>query len=86
MQKLGLKPINKESCLFIGCGIIVLVYVNDILIIYPSYKHHEAAAIAQALEEHYDLCYEGQDEGFLSVKITCDREQCIVHLSNTDYI
>lgn len=86
MWKLGLEPINEEPCLFIGCGIIVLVYVDDILIIYPHHKHHEAAAIAQALEEHYELHYEGQDEGFLGVKINWDKQRQIIHLSNTDYI
>lgn len=34
MRKLGLEPVNEEPCLFIGHGVIVLVYVEDIFIFY----------------------------------------------------
>ena len=37
--KLGLTPVPKEPCLFVGCGIVLLVYMDDILIIfYLDYK------------------------------------------------
>lgn len=72
LQKLGLKPITEEPCLFIGHGVIILVYVDDILLFYLPYNHRKADDIAQSLQKQYELCYEGNGKSFLRVKINYD--------------
>lgn len=73
LQKLSLEPVNEEPCLFIGHGLIIIVYVDDILLFYHLDCHKEASAVAAALEDHYELCYEGQGKSFLGIKITHNR-------------
>ena len=53
--KLGLKPVNEEPCLFTGHGIILLVYVDDLLLVYHSERTREAENLAVALQAHYEL-------------------------------
>ena len=86
LRNLGLEPIAEEPCLFVGYGIIILVYVDDILLFYLPHNHRKADDIAQSLQKQYELRYEGNGESFLGVKINRDRTRRTVHLSSTDYI
>ena len=86
LWKLGLEPIAEEPCLFIGHGVIILIYVDDILLFYLPHNHRKADDIAQSLQKQYELHYEGNGESFLRVKINCDCMRQTVHLSSTDYI
>ena len=86
MRNLGLEPIAEEPCLFVGHGVIILVYVDDILLFYLPHNHRKADDIAQSLQKQYELRYEGNGESFLGVKINRDRTRRTVHLSSTDYI
>ena len=84
--KLGLEPVNEEPCLFTGHGIILLVYVDDLLLVYHPEKTKEAENLAIALQAQYELRYEGEGEAFLGIRILRDRPNHTIHLSNTDYI
>src|SRR5699024_8578509 len=82
LRKLGLEPIAEEPCLFVGHGVIILVYVDDILLFYLPHNHRKADDIAQSLQKRYELRYEGNGESFLGVKINRDRTKRTVHLSS----
>ena len=86
LRQLGLEPINEEPCLFTGHGVIILVYVDDILLVYHPDRLKEAEGIAASLQEHYELRYEGEGDAFLGIKITRDRSKKSILLNNTDYI
>ncbi|ODM16171.1 hypothetical protein SI65_08605 [Aspergillus cristatus] len=78
--------INEEPCLFTGNGIILLVYVDNLLFVYHPDKTSEAERIASALRAQYELRYEGEGNVFLGVRIIRDRVNQVVHLNSTDYI
>lgn len=84
--QIGLEPVNEEPCLFTSKGIILMVYVDDILLIHHPDHLDEANQVAASLEAHYELRYEGEGDVFLGVKIVRDRPNQSIHLSNTDYI
>ena len=64
LRQLGLEPINEEPCLFTGHGVIILVYVDDILLVYHPDRLKEAEGIAASLQKHYELRYEGEGDAF----------------------
>ena len=70
--QIGLEPVNEEPCLFTSKGIILMVYVDDILLIHHPDHLDEANQVAASLEAHYELHYEGEGDIFLGVKIVCD--------------
>lgn len=86
LRKLGLEPVNEEPCLFTRKGIVLLVYVDDLLLVYHPDQRAEADAIATSLCKHYELHYEGEGDIFIGVKIIRDQANQVVHLSSTDYI
>lgn len=86
LRRIGLEPVNEEPCLFTGNGIILLVYVDDLLFVYHPDKTQEAERIASALQAQYELRYEGEGDVFLGVRIIRDRVNQVVHLNSTDYI
>ena len=70
--QIGLEPVNEEPCLFTGNGVILLIYVDDLLLVYHSDKTQEAEQITYALQAWYKLCYEEEDDVFLDIKIIHD--------------
>lgn len=86
LRQIGLEPVNEEPCLFTGNGVILLVYVDDLLFVYHPDKTQEAEQIASALQARYELRYEGEGDVFLGIKILRDRANEVIHLSSTDYI
>lgn len=86
LREIGLEPVNEEPCLFTGKGVILMVYVDDIILAYHPDHHHDARSVADLLKERYELRYEGEGDVFLGIKIIRDRANQVVHLSNTDYI
>jgi hypothetical protein len=86
LKKLGLRQVPEDPCVFVGDGILVFFYVDDILIA----SHHTARARAQQLERdleaHWELTDHGEAEWFLNIRIIRDRAQKKLWLCQDSYI
>jgi hypothetical protein len=74
LSKLGLKQAPEDPCVFIGEGIIVFFYVDDILIASHRTAERRANQLESDLESHWELTDHGEAEWFLNIRIIRDRQ------------
>jgi hypothetical protein len=86
LQKLGLQQVPEDPCDFVGNGIIVFFYVDDILIASHHTARQRARELETALEEHWELTDHGEAEWFLNIRILRDRSQRKLWLCQDSYI
>lgn len=86
LRQLGLSSTNEDPCLFVGRGIIALVYVDDIILAYHPDHREDAEAITMALQKRFEMRYEGDGDVFIGIKIIRDRSTQSIYLNSTDYI
>jgi hypothetical protein len=86
LTKIGLKQVPDEPCLFIGEGIIVFFYVDDIIIASAPNKQKEADDLFRALEKEWPLRDLGDAQWFLGIRILRDRQQGKLWLCQDSYI
>jgi hypothetical protein len=72
LGKLGYKPMNADSSVYIGelgiCGIVIVTYVDDFLLIGP--KQADIKAFKAKLSGVFNIKDLGLCETFLGVKLT----------------
>lgn len=86
LTKIGLTQVPEDPCVFVGHGIIVFFYVDDILIAsHPSVKD-EAANIERQLHQHWELTDHGDAHWFLGIRIIRNREEKKLWLCQDTYI
>ena len=88
LKKLGFQQVPEDPCVFVGEGIIIFFYVDDILI--ASYRTAEAKKRAMQLEKdleaHWELTDHGEAEWFLNIRIIRDRSMKKLWLCQDSYI
>lgn len=87
LLKLGLKPSAEEPCLFTSSepGVMVL-YVDDILIVYPKEQSGRFQEIKQGIQAVYEVKDQGEAQWFLGMRILRDREKRTITLVHNSYI
>jgi hypothetical protein len=74
LTKLGLKPIPEDPCLFVGKGVIVFFYVNDIIVISLPTAAAEAKRICYEISNTWKVRDLGEANWFLGIRILRDRK------------
>ena len=64
-------PSNSDPCLFIGKGIILITYVDDLLI-YARKQEEIDDLIMRLQDSKCKICKEGTVEGYLGLQVTRD--------------
>ena len=67
----GLIPLNSDPCLFIGKGIIIITYVDDLLI-YARTQEEIDDLIMRLQDSKCKIRKEGNKEGYLGLQVTHD--------------
>ncbi|KAJ6094488.1 hypothetical protein N7467_002001 [Penicillium canescens] len=86
LSKLGLKQAPEDPCVFIGEGIIVFFYVDDIPIASHRTAERRANQLERDLEAHWELTDHGEAEWFLNIRIIRDRQAKKLWLCQDSYL
>jgi hypothetical protein len=86
LSKLGLRQVPEDPCVFVGDGIIVFFYVDDILIASHRTARKRAIQLEKDLEAHWELTDHGEAEWFLNIRIIRDRSMKKLWLCQDSYI
>lgn len=86
LTKLGLKLVPEDPCVFVGDGIIIFFYVDDILIASHPSVRDRATSIEKELHRHWELTDHGDAGWFLGIRILRDRQQKKLWLCQDTYI
>ena len=86
LSKLRLTPLGDEPDILISDKIILAIYVDDILIIYPR-QHSSAASDALALlKANFKLREIGEPQQFLSLQIYRNRDTRTISINQSAYL
>lgn len=87
LSDIGLYPIPGQPCVYTDYqGILVFFFVDDLVIVFPADKRTEAQAFLSKLTKKYEFRVLGEIEWFVRVKITQDRPNRKLFLSQEAYI
>jgi hypothetical protein len=86
LGKLGLTPLPEDPCVFIGKGIIVFFYVDDIILASAPDQRDRADEIERHLHTHWELTDHGDARWFLGIRIIRDRSAKKLWLCQDAYI
>lgn len=86
LTKLGLVLVPEDPCVFVGAGIIVFFYVDDILVASHQSARDKAASIEKELHQHWELTDHGDAGWFLGIRILRDRQHKKLWLCQDTYI
>ncbi|OLN95703.1 Retrovirus-related Pol polyprotein from transposon TNT 1-94-like protein 1 [Colletotrichum chlorophyti] len=86
LKSLGLAPLDEDDCVYIGNGIIVFIFVDDIAIVYRKRHTHTARDIVNGLKAAYEMKELGELNVFLGIRIIRDRKKRKLWLSLDNYI
>jgi hypothetical protein len=81
LKELGLKQINTNTCLYTDNKVVIMVFIDDILILYRPEHHYYAANLIQQMQAKYEFRDLGKGGSFLNIKITRDRSKWKLWLS-----
>ena len=77
LEAQGLIPSKHDPCLFLGNGLLVITYVDDILI-YDRTQEEIDDLIARLKKDNLSLRKEGTAEGYLGLKVVHNRNKTIL--------
>jgi hypothetical protein len=83
---LGLKQINTNTCLYTNDKVVIMVFVNNILILYQPEHCCYADDLIRQMQAKYKFCDLGKGGSFLNIKITRDQSKWKLWLSQQAYI
>lgn len=86
LGKLGLTPLPEDPCVFVGKGIIVFFYVDDIILASAPDQRDRAYEIERQLHTHWELTDHGDARWFLGIRIIRDRSMKKLWLCQDAYI
>jgi hypothetical protein len=86
LTDLGLTCVPEEPCLFVNQWLIIFFYVDDIVIMYRDLDHDRADDFRQKLTGKFKMRDLGELRWFLGIRITRDREQRKIWLSQDSYV
>ncbi|KAK6218078.1 reverse transcriptase domain protein [Colletotrichum tabaci] len=86
LKSLGLAPLDEDDCVYIGNGIMVFIFVDDVAIVYRKRHTHTARDIVNGLKAAYEMKELGELNVFLGIRIIRDRKKRKLWLSLDNYI
>ncbi|KAJ5771802.1 hypothetical protein N7520_002331 [Penicillium odoratum] len=85
LRELGLQQVAEDPCVFVGDGIIVFFYVDDILIAGHHTARERAQQLERELEKNWQLTDQGDAEWFLGIRILRNRKERKLWLVQDSY-
>ena len=82
----GLTKSTEEPCVFVNDKVLVLVYVDDILVMYRKEHEGEAMRVIGHLKDKYEMRDEGDIKWFLGIRVIRDRSKRKIWLCQDGYI
>ena len=67
LTKLGLQPVNEESCFFISKELIVFFYIDDIVVLFRKKHKKTFKEFKEKLMDHYEIREIGELNWFLAI-------------------
>jgi hypothetical protein len=86
LEELGLKRIDTDTCLYTDDKVVIMVFVDDILILYRPEHRRYADDLIRRMQAKYEFRDLGEGGSFLNIKITRDRSKRKLWLSQRAYI
>jgi reverse transcriptase-like protein len=86
LKKLGFEQLAHEPCCFKQQGILLFVYVDDIVVASPKGKRALVQDLMAKLAKTYELSGGGPLEWFLGIRVLRDREKRVIWLSQAAYL
>ena len=86
LKSFGLTPIPEEPCLLTAPGLIVFFHVDDTIILSHKEKRAARDALVQFLTTKYEMHILGEIAWFLNIRITRNRTERLVYLTQDTYI
>ncbi|KAI0996919.1 hypothetical protein K3495_g11263 [Podosphaera aphanis] len=87
LLEIGLYQVPGQSCVYTDFkGIIIFFFVDDLVFIFPENRRHDTLQMLQKLTEKFEFRILGELEWFLGVKISRNRINKILRLSQQTYI
>ena len=83
---LGFSQVPHEPCCFKRDGILVFVYVDDLVYAYRPTSKRLAEVLADLLGQRFELSGGGDLQWFLGIEVIRDRPRRLIHLSQRAYI
>lgn len=84
--EIGFTPIPHEPCCFSRGGVLLFVYVDDIVVAYKKKSQRIADEAIEALRAKYNLTGGNDLQWFLGVEVIRDRQKGLLWLSQASYI
>jgi hypothetical protein len=79
LKELGLIPISKDPCLYLNNKLILMVFVNNIMLIYHLKNKAIAINFKTKLKNKYKVKEMGKANQFLGIKIIRDHPNKILY-------
>ncbi|KAL4405393.1 reverse transcriptase domain protein [Colletotrichum abscissum] len=86
MKEIGFTQLQEDECVFIRNGILIFVFVDDIVIAFLPSKEDEARTLTNKLQSHYQLRDMGDLRWFLGIRIIRDLNARKIWLCLDSYI
>jgi hypothetical protein len=84
LQELGFKPLDADASVFYKKGVIIAIYVDDLLI--TGKDHKEIDALKKALNYRFKISDLGLVNFYLGMTVTRDRINRTLRLSQQAYL
>lgn len=85
-ESLGLEQCGKEPCIFFSDIFLVFFFVDDIIVIFQKQHRKKTENFILQLKQKYDLIDRGNLSSFLGIRITRDRMQRKLWITQDAYI
>ncbi|KAL8310867.1 hypothetical protein RB597_001710 [Gaeumannomyces tritici] len=86
LSSFGFSPVPHEPCSFIGKGILIFFYVDDLVVVYRDSHAAEAKGVVSSLRHKYSLTGGDELQWFLGIRVLRDRQRRRIWLNQTSYI
>ncbi|KAG7150913.1 Retrovirus-related Pol polyprotein transposon TNT 1-94 like [Verticillium longisporum] len=86
MRKIGLVALEEDNCVFMGKGMIVFFYVDDIILMNRKEDRQAAEELKNQLKSLFEMRELGEVRWFLGIRVIRDRSQRKLWLSLENYI
>ncbi|KAG7101194.1 Retrovirus-related Pol polyprotein transposon TNT 1-94 like [Verticillium longisporum] len=86
MRKIGLVALEEDNCVFMGRGMIMFFYVDDIILMNRKEDRQAAEELKSQLKSLFEMRELGEVRWFLGIRVVRDRSQRKLWLSLENYI
>ncbi|KAM4057712.1 reverse transcriptase (RNA-dependent DNA polymerase) [Hirsutella rhossiliensis] len=84
--ELGAQQLVEDACVLVYKGVIIFIFVDDIVMMYPKRQKQDWEELHKAITKKYTVTHMGELRWFLGIEIIRDRDLKKIWLSQASYI